>query len=317
MAKLTIEVSKISDLPNLQVILSAISSRGSVSGHTHCVLPDGRTIDLSGQDRALVNLSPRQAKQRGLLTSGTYGPPSTGTSPSADLSRSLVSRLQVLTASLGSTLYKLTWKERVTPAGVLIPALRASVLRTSGKDSTGWPTTRGVDGEKNSRTLKGAIREMKRGKLSDVSGVAQLCGWPTSNVEDCKTDNWTTRALNDAVEAGEPIPTTAQRLCSMVTLAGYTTPNARDWKDTPGMSDTRKDGRSKLDQVPRHVHLIDTQSPARLTATGDMLTGSSAGMESGGQLNPALSRWLMGLPKEWCDCAVMAMESSRNKQRRS
>ncbi|EGA5748233.1 hypothetical protein H5Z35_004965 [Escherichia coli] len=57
--------------------------------------------------------------------------------------------------------------------------------------------------------------------------------------------------------------------------------------------------------------------PARLTASGELLTGSFAEMESGGQLNPALSLWLMGFPPEWEDCAPTETPSTSKRRRHS
>lgn len=220
-------------------IPSVISSPESESGHTLCDKQDGLTTDQFGQVLALANLSARQVKAAGLMTSGTYGQRSIISSVSADLTSFLESRLRARTDSLGSTLYKTTWRERVTPWGRRIYALRASVRRTSDSDCIGW-------------------------------------------------------------------------------LTAWTTPSARDWKDSPGMSEmgTNPDGtiRTRIDQLPRQAQLA---GPGRLTASGQTLTGSSAETESGGQLDPAHSRWLMGLPPEWDVCAVTAMPLSRQSRKHS
>ena len=278
---------------------SAISLRASGHGHTPCAAQDGRMTAPSGQDPVPASLSARQAKEKGLLTSGTCGPPSSVSSASAALTSFLASRLQALTALHGSTLYRLTWKQRTTPAGRSIPALRASVPRTSDKGCTGWPTPRSVAAGPDF-----AIAMRKNSGGMSLQTTAQLAGWPTPrSVESGHGTGNPTRAFNRKA-----------RIEDTVFLAGWVTPSARDWKDTPGMATERPDGRNRTDQLPRQAI---TAYPCRLTVSGEMLTGSCAGMESGGQLNPGLSRWLMGLPPEWDDCAAMVTPSSRRRQPRS
>ena len=119
---------------------SAIFSQVSASGAMPCAAPDGQTTALCGQGVVPASRLARPVNNADLKTSATCGLNFTASSASAALQSALVSRLQANLASLGSTLYKLTWKTRVTPSGRSIPALRGSVRRTSGNGFTGWPT---------------------------------------------------------------------------------------------------------------------------------------------------------------------------------
>ena len=234
---------------------------------------------------------------------------------SDELSRRLGEKLKQKTDQLGSSLYNLTWKDRATPAGRLLPQLVASVRRIKESDCTGperapWasPIRGNAKGTYYNRYTENGIEQGRSQMLQDQ---VQLAAWPTPAAMGDTTGG---ASMDDAMRAiaGEPRPSGAQRgtkLKEMVMLAAWPTPASRDWKDSPGMATeaTNPDGskRMRLDQLARVVNLA---TPARLTASGEMLTGSSAGMESGGQLNPCMSRWLMSLPVAW-DIAALAIDT--------
>jgi hypothetical protein len=306
-------------------------------------LQDGQTIDLSGPDLAPASPSAQQESAADSMISATFGPSSTASSPRSDLRSFLASRLQARTGSLGSTLYKLTWKERTTPAQQPISALRASALRIfdsayggwvtptvrDWKDSpgmstetedgrtrldqlprqttrAGWPTPTTPSGGQTAPEGTSATGQTPDGRKVQVTlkDVATLSGWPTPTRQDSASSG----------VAGYPKTAThhsGTTLTDAGRLAGWPTPQVMDTLNVI-RDPLRGDKRGGCSNLREWVTLV---GPARLTASGEMLTGSIAAMESGGQLNPAHSRWLMGLPPAWDDCAPTAMPSSRKSRK--
>ena len=127
---MTFDLATSPDSPN------CTGSQGSGSGPTPCAVLGGLTIAQFGQALAPANLSATQAAALGLLMSGISGRRGSNSSLSASLQSSLENRLRARTASAGSTLFTLTWKQRATSSQPPTSPRAESGPPTSDNDST-------------------------------------------------------------------------------------------------------------------------------------------------------------------------------------
>ena len=284
---------QMSDLPTWLDTPSATSSQASGAGPWPSDSQDGLTTDPSGPAAAHVNLSASQAKERGLLTSGTYGRIGSILYGHCDLTPSLVSRLKQRLTTGGSTLFKMTWKEKVTPSRQSVSLLRASGLRISGNGSGSWPTPCQQDGP-NGGPNQGVDR---------LPGMASQASWPTTATRDHKDGSQCDNVPLNAL------------LGRVAWLASWATPQAQQANGTPERFLERK--QESMDRGSQSMGLTLSDLNMQVKAyLGPDATGSPAATASGGQLNPAHSRWLMGYPTEWDDCAPTVTPSSRKSRRK-
>nr|WP_246091397.1 hypothetical protein [Swingsia samuiensis] len=178
----------------------------------------------------------------------------------------------------GSTIYSMRWKVSDTPAGRQFCQLVASARRTL--ENVCFSVLSGWP----TPTMTDANRGEKYNTFAQnktLNMATQLAAWPTPLARDGDKLDATPKAIERRMELGREIG--VAMVARMTSLEG--------WSNHPG--------------------------EVRITHSGQILTGLDAAMASSGRLNPAHSRWLMGYPPEWDDCAVMAMPSSRKSQQSS
>ena len=166
---------------------NATSSPAGDSGASLSDKPDGPMTGPSGPEAAPAQVSQQQEKARGLQTLVTSGRIGCGSSASAALQSSLANRLVQRLDMAGSTLFRMTWKRKLTPLGRPYLERAASALRTSGSGFGSWPTpqalgdtTRGGAGyegnSENAPERSSAVIEPERLRDVGILGNSALGG---------------------------------------------------------------------------------------------------------------------------------------------
>lgn len=324
-------------------IPNATFSPALVDGHLHCNSQEFQTQPDSGQDLAHASLFPQQEKDLLKPTNDTSGQSSSISSRSANLTRSLASKLQARLGRDGLMEYKQTWSQKTTPAGRQYWAHTASGHRISANDSTRWPTPM-------ANKLSPQTRE---DFTPNPAAVALTAGWPTPdtnsggdgpsqlNRHGPRLQTVATWASPQSRDWKGPTITTNhpngfnQSLPNQVQLVGWLTPSANE--DAAGNHGTKMQ-----EMLGSQVRLIDpagwstpssrdykdSTDPQTWNCTeerdrndqlgrqvfGIITTSSHAETENRGALNANHAGWLMGFPLSWTLCGTLVQLRSKSKR---
>ena len=328
--------------PNLWDTPNATFLPESADGQGPCASPDGPMTAPCGPEVARANLSARQAGERGLLTSGTYGHTGSTSSGSAGLQSFLERKLRANLPYPGLTLFSMTWKQRVTPVGRLICALRASGRRTSGSGCGSWVSPTAQDHSRGTASP----RPWDTGV--PLSQQVALSSWPTPSAQgsageisedlERRGEKWVNKKTGRVLQTNlatdvkmlAPWPTPMSAPTSeashgqssgqyrrvMAECAPWPTPTAHPDGKSPEAHLAMKKRMGERDGTGAdRMAITDLQVMAKIS--GIPANGCPAGTANTGQLNPAFSLWLMGYPAEWGNCAPRGTASSRKSERRS
>jgi hypothetical protein len=273
---------------------NATSSQALPDGATPSGYRCGLTIDLFGQAPAPANPSPQPEKAKHQAMNATSGPTGLNLSELADRQSSLANRLKRQLDGVGSTLFSLTWRKKATPLGRPYYQLAASGRRISDSDCGSWPTPQAKE-QKESAEKKKARGANAGLNLRDA---CELASWPTPDQGERGAPRYPEKTTR---ENGTKIQFT---LNAAVSLVGWSTPQAGDYKGSSGAGARERGGFQR--RLGNDVQTL-----------GETSSGSHAQTESKGQLNPAFSLWLMGYPEEWLNSAPPATRSSRKSRQSS
>ena len=222
---------------------------------------------------------------------------------------------------------------------------------------SGWPTSRAEDAESaGMRHQRGVADTLTAAASLTGWGTPAARDWKSGDAsqqtlgknarplnELARLAGWTTPTALDSERGGEQTENmSGSTLQQWAKMAAWPTPMAQ----TPAQNGNNEAGNS--DSSRKTVEMCQWPIPkgwqtphgprehdsnvsestylgreAQLTAFGDQPIGFLLGpngweiVPASGQLNPAHSRWLMGLPKEWDDCGVTGMASLRRSRKRS